>query len=66
MDKHESITFYTKAGVLEFYEWKYNGKLILEMNLEMSFITEYWFILLVLAIVAVVMVVVVIVIHGRK
>jgi len=66
VDKHESITFYTRAGVLEYYEWKYDGKTIIEMNLEMSFFTEYWFILLVLAVVAVVIIVVVIVIQGRK
>ncbi len=66
VDIHESITLYTSTGVLKYYEWKYDGKLIIEMNLEMSFFTEYWFVLLVLAAVAVVIVVVVIVISGRK
>ena len=68
VDKHESITLYTSTGVLEYYEWKYDGKVIIEMNLEMSFFSEYWFVLLVLAVAAVVLVVVifVIVMHGRK
>ena len=66
VEKHESKTLYTSNGVLEYYEWRYNDKLIIEMNLEMSFFSEYWFILLVLAIVAVVIVVVLIVIQGRK
>ena len=66
VDEHESISLYTSDGVLKFYEWKYNGKMILEMNLEMSFFAEYWFILLVLGVVAVVIIVVVIVISGRK
>ncbi len=68
VDKHESITLYTSTGVLEYYEWKYDGKMIIEMNLEMSFFTEYWFVVLALAVAAVVLVVVmvVIVMHGRK
>jgi len=66
VDEHESVTLYTSTGVLEHYEWKYDGKLIIEMNLEMSFFTEYWFILLALAVVAIVLLVVIIVIPGRE
>lgn len=44
-----SISRFTSQGVLKYYEWAYDGEIIMKLELELSFFVQYWvFILIIL------------------
>jgi len=71
VEEHESISRYTREGILSYYEWTYGGEIIAQLELEGTFFHEYWWIFVVFAMVAllaIVIIVVVVVINkkGKK
>ncbi len=57
----EYVYKYTEDGVLWFYEWKYTGRTIIKVELELGLIQEYknWFILGIIAFTSVVIIIVI-------
>lgn len=58
LEKFRSKSIYSSQGVLTYYEWSYDGDIIMKFELEMALFVEYWLIILIIAGVAVVIVII--------
>lgn len=58
LEKFRSKSIYSSQGVLTYYEWSYDGDIIMKLELETALFVEYWLIILIIAGVAVVIVII--------
>lgn len=56
-EEWSSKSTYNQYGVLQYYEWKYDGDIIFKFELQESFWTVYWWLILIIALIGVAVVV---------